>query len=223
MAGILGEQLGFAPDVDLRSYAATLLFYGGGIAAIGAGRYDTLHDLFERTQVARWADSPVSAALVLYGSARLKTLYESHSLDDFMKSLPGKERLTPTSDRLHNVIREPARDIEPDDNKYDSLFDRFECLLALTNGHIQAGPVKKHRHIVEARPTLPPLSTPMPVGRFGWRRNNHDDIIAVLRQEQSQAGANWPPLEAGMIDGDAPRFVALLRLLDSTVRSLGWQ
>ena len=47
----------------------------------------------------------------------------------------------PTSDHVHEVLRGPMKGIEPDDYKYELLFDRLECLLALTVGHLQAGPV----------------------------------------------------------------------------------
>ena len=71
MAGILGEDLGFSQDIDLRSYPATLLFYGGGVASVAASRYDMLQALFEKTQVRRWGESTLPAARVLHGPARL--------------------------------------------------------------------------------------------------------------------------------------------------------
>jgi hypothetical protein len=224
MASILGEGLGFTPMLDLRSYPATLLLYGSGIASLAARRYDTLDALFRNSQVRRWGEEMQSAALVLHGAASLKVPHGSYSLDDFMRRLPNVgRRYTPTSDYLSELLRGPMREIEPDDWKYETLFDRFECLLALTIGHIQAGPVKRHPHVVEARPTLPLSLISMPVGSFGWRRNNHLDILAVLSQEQKDSGTSWPPLAAGMFDGDAQRFSALLGALDSRVNELHWR
>lgn len=224
MASILEEAPGFTPGLDLRTYPATLVLYGGGIASIAAGRYDTLVALFHKSQVTRWAQAALPAALVLHGSAPLSSPNGSYSLDDFMRHLAKLERrYTPTSDHLIEVLRETMRDIEPDDYKYDALFDRFECLLALTVGHIQAGPVKRHPHIAQARPTLPSVHIRWPVGRFGWRRNNNPDMLNMLAQEQRNSGTTWAPLASGMFDGDSQRFSALLGALDSRVKELHWQ
>ncbi len=224
MAGILGEDLGFAPGIDLRSYPATLLLFGGGIASVAAGRYDSLYALFEKTSVRRWGEPSLPAALILHGTARLMFPQGSYSLDDFMSRLMNPEvRYTPTSDHIHEVLREPMRGIEPDNYKYELLFDRLECLLALTVGHLQAGPVKRLPHIAEARPSLPLLGIPMPVGRFGWRRNNHPDMLGSLRTEQTSLGTIWPPLAAGMFGGDVQRFQGLVGSLESRVREKDWR
>ena len=58
-------------------------------------------------------------------------------LDKVVRRLPGYEnKHTPASDYLHKVLRQPLRDIEPDDFRYDFLFDRFECFLSLVVGHL---------------------------------------------------------------------------------------
>jgi hypothetical protein len=224
MAGILGEGLAITAGLDLRSYPATLLLYGGGLASVAAGRYDTLHALLEKAEVRRWGELTLPAALVLHGPARSIAPDWSYSLDNFMGRLPELERrYTPTSDHIHEVLREPMKGIEPDDYRYDLLFDRFECLLAMTAGHLQFGPVKRHPSIAEARPSLPLLGIPMPAGRFGWRRNNHPDMLGSLKAEQSGAGANWPPLAAGMFGGDVQRFQGLVGSLESRVRENDWR
>jgi hypothetical protein len=63
----------------------------------------------------------------------------------------------------------------------------------------------------------------MPVGRFGWRRHNHEDVIAVLKDDQARSGPNWPPLKAGMFGGDPQRFQALLGALEFRVREKNWR
>ena len=113
--------------------------------------------------------------------------------------------------------------IEPDDYRYELLFDHFECLLAMTVGHFQAGPVKRPPHIADARPTLAFLGIPMPVGRFGWRRNNHPDMLGTLKEEQTSSGKNWPPLAAGMFGGNVQRFQGLVAALGTRVREKNWE
>jgi hypothetical protein len=62
----------------------------------------------------------------------------------------------------------------------------------------------------------------MPIGRFGWRRNRHANVVERLKEEQSRTGANWPPLKARMFGGDPQRFAALLGALETRIAELHW-
>lgn len=208
-----GELVSFVAAPDLRMYPATMLLYGGGIAAVIAEQFQTLGALLMRAQARQLDDTrfPVSF-----------TCMDTGGLFGAAKRLDGMERrYNALSGYLHGQLRQPFRELEPDDHAYDMAFDRFECLMALAIGDMNASPSATQGHTTEARPTVQ-LSIPMPVGRFGWRRNRHLNVLEILKQEQQAVGKKWGPLQAGMFGGDPTRFNALLGALESRVNELAW-
>lgn len=215
IAGAGAEMVPLVSWPDLRLYPALLLVYGGGIAAVANENYETLHSMLEVVQVRQLDESFVAVA---------NGIIAQRVLDDVIRRLnPSENRYTPASDYLHSTLREPFRSIEPSDQRYDMLFDQFECLVALTVGHIEVGPPSSPggRNTMPARVPVPRIVA-MPVGRFGWRRSRHSDVIQRLKEEQSRMGASWPPLKARMFGGDPQRFVALLGTLESRMAELHW-
>ena len=105
----------------LRSYPAALFLYAGGIAALAAGRYDTVLGLMTVPKVGRGEDEqPLVAGLPLY------------EYQEIFGCLPGQDRkLVPFSERVCSVARNPLREIVPDDKTYEMTFDRFEYLQSL--------------------------------------------------------------------------------------------
>jgi hypothetical protein len=90
-------------------------------------------------------------------------LNPSGGLSGLANELPGLERrYTPLSDRLHDVARQPLRRLVPDDDRFSSLFDAFEYLLALIWVDLCG------------RPLDPPARVRPPVGRFAWRYSDGD-------------------------------------------------
>lgn len=212
-AGIEGVLVPFIAAPDLRMYPATLLLYGGGLAAVIGRQFDTLAALLERTQARRLNDERLPAVIAVM---------ESRTIFDVVRALPGMEkRYTPLSDYLHEQLRTPLRSLEPDDHAYDLAFDRFECMLAIVIGNMNAGPSSSQRNVTQARPTVQ-LSMPMPVGRFGWRRNRHLNALTLLKEELQAVSTDWPPLQAGMFNGDLQRVNALVGALEARLGELHW-
>lgn len=118
-----GKSSGYTCWVNLRRYPALLLAYAGGIAAIAAGKHETLAALTLQARVRdngqfRPAIAMVNAPYVMGG--------------DFARLLQGLERNhTPVSDQLFRVLREPLRYVLASDEDYEGCFDRFEYLCGL--------------------------------------------------------------------------------------------
>ena len=107
--------------IHLRLYPALLLLYGGGIATIAAKNYAMLKTLFLDAKV-RVPKGEKPLVSCIYPWTVLGT--------NFAKELPGmRDRSTPLSDRLFEVLRQPLKEYLPDDFDYQQCFDKFEYLL----------------------------------------------------------------------------------------------
>lgn len=188
------EGRGLTPLINLRSYPALRPLYGGGIAAIAAGRYDTLFTLLHQVTVRDKAR----------GKSAVLTLYPRAVIDDsYAKHLPGLENhYTPISDHLHTTLREPLREFLPEDNDYTRCFDRFEYLFALA-----------HSTLTDRWP---------PLGRFWWRYVDYpEDVIErEIELEAAKAGVNWPLLQAGFFDGSLQKFQEEKGVFDNSLRGV---
>ncbi len=215
VASVGGMNLGtvYTASPDLRMYPATLLLYGGGIASVIAGKHETLASLLYRSE-ARQIDQSRCAVWFACMEAQAIT-------DAVMRLEQFKRKRAALSGYLHEVLRHPFRELEPDDLAFDLAFDRFECLMALAIGDMANPTPVSQANTVQIRPAVP-FAVPMPVGRFGWRRNRHLDIFQILIQEQQISGKDWGPLQAGMFGGEPTRFSALLNALVTRVNQLGW-
>jgi len=167
----------------LRLFPSLLLFYAAGVAAIAGGNYTTL------------------AALLLQSKARndngkdelfCSSVITEHVMEkNIGRLLSGMEqRKTPVSDFLVDCLRVPLRDLIPDDEAFQSTFDRFEYLLALV--HADQNRWAFHDGWWG------------PVGRFIWRGSYAYEarIIEVIGKEIEAEGLNWPPIKAGLFGGN---------------------
>ena len=108
----------------------------------------------------------------------------------------GQKFYTPLSDDLHNLLRERFRELIPDDAEYTEVFDRFECLLSLTQADWSL--TNKGR-------------AQFSKGSFGWRGKHSDrPTLSMLTQELASQQGDWPPLAAGMFAGSLTRANAAL-------------
>jgi hypothetical protein len=188
-AGALGIPGTVIMLPDLRLYPPALFLYGGGLAALMANRYDTLAALLERPQVRK----------LNYVTKSMTVAILDGDVPEALRDLLGiARRFAPLGEYFHEQLRPLFRDIEPDDRAYDCLFDRFDCLLSLTYGHLVGKNERKY----------------MPVVRFGWRRCEGHDALEYFKAEQAKEGGNWLPLKAGMFGGDPQRFSELVLTLE---------
>jgi hypothetical protein len=112
------------------------------------------------------------------------------------------------SDHLHAVLRNPVREVLPDDEAYDSAFDRFEYIVALTRGGVRddAGHGR---------------SSAGPIGRFGWRseRMSGPTILQRMDEDIAREGGQWFLLKRGVYGGLTDSLKQAKREMDEHIRS----
>lgn len=202
-----GGNDGLTHLLSLRRYPVLRLTYAGGIAALAGDRYHTFASLLTVPQVQQtYERDAVPLALGVYPSVVLER--------DVARLLPKMERHhTPVSDWLFDTLREPLRSVVPDDQTYQSLFDRFEYLLALVHADLYQR-LGKANHIWG------------PVGCFGWRYryNPEHGIASVIHREIEAQQEAWPLLQTGLFTSSLDRLRAVKKDFDERLAqsSGGW-
>lgn len=200
-----GSNSGTLAWINLRSYPGLFLLYGGGIAALAAERYDTFRALLVDVNI-RESGNRDKKPLVL-------SLYpESVLRKDLAQLLPGMERhYVPLSDYLFDVLRDPLRELLPQDSLYQETFDRFEYLSSLV--YIDIGQGDEITRFWA------------PIGCFGWRGRHSYPIGTIMGEvdvEVENSGIDWPVLKAGLFRGSVDRFRAVKDGFDKMVLALPW-
>jgi hypothetical protein len=183
----------------LRHYPVLLCFYAGGIAAVGSGNYDLLAKMFcQPTLRANGTTRKLIAGL------------NWSSLIDFCKAAcPNK--YAPLSEHLFLAMREPMRQYFSDDGEFEDIFDRYEYLQSLVVADFRE------------KAYGPPFSALM--GRFAWkamRRAYERSVLDEINEEVKSAGADWPPLKAGLFDGSVERLHSVRTGIDERISKLEW-
>jgi hypothetical protein len=182
-------------------YPAVLLFYAAGIAALSSQRYGTLSALL-RIPVPAFGGtgSKSSQPLIVEG------LFGLTEIVDAFKMVPGHERnYSPLSEYLFKTLQPPLEDCLFLGRSYESLFDRFEILIALL--------------FAECTDTGwgPP-------GRFAWKhRGRGQSPYRQLIQEAEEAGTQWEPLKFGLFGGSLDKFLKISRTYaEQVLDRLSW-
>ncbi|HLE24361.1 MAG TPA: hypothetical protein VI935_01770, partial [Thermodesulfobacteriota bacterium] len=192
----------------LRLYPALLLLYGGGIISIVAGKYPTFSGLLKKPKL-RLGSQEYPALFYLIP----ERVIEQSTLSQI-----GMQR-NPLflNENIFKVLREPIKTFLSSGIDYQKFFDRFEYLHAL----IFADFWKKQTQGNIGRSTIWG-----PVGYFAFREyygQEPENLIPAeiskeIKQEQLDAGDDWPPLKAGLFDGSAERFQFIKNEFDTWVR-----
>ncbi len=181
----------------LKRYPALLLMYAGGIASIVSDHYDTFAALLTEPSI-RDQEGEFSAALLLNTWRVME--------GDTEKSIPGRARQkTPLNNHLFIALREPLRELIPDDTRFDEMFDRFEYLSCLVSFDLRRDLRKKY-----------PNFSGKWVGRFGlkYRHRYENSIMKRIEEEAEAAGDDWPLLKAGLFGGTSDRFQSIKKEVD---------
>jgi hypothetical protein len=198
---------GYDTWIKLGWYPIVVLLYAGGITAISAKKYDTLKALFM---------TPVRAddlrrtggdeqPLILPAISAISQVSEQ------FKRLPGHEKqYVPRSEYLFKLLQPNLEDALFLGRTYESAFDRFEILLALTFSDVRE----------------PNRGSGVwgPPGRFAWKhvRDRGDDSLEQVIVEAQREGRSWAPLKAGLFGGDPDRFVELAEGYKKLISKFGW-
>ena len=165
----------------LRTYPSLLLLYAGGIAAVSAGHYETLYDLFNTPKVREYNRS----------EDLVRGLLDAIQLDTF-KLMPGlADKKVPRSERLFKVLRAPLGEVLPDDEAYQRAFDRFEALQSFwsadtTSWTVPGAFMYRHGNCAEG------------------------SVLTEIINERDDAGDAWPLFEIGFFSGEPERWTKAL-------------
>jgi hypothetical protein len=104
---------------------------------------------------------------------------------------------------MESTLRDPLREILPDDHKYLMIFDRFEYYQSML-------------YVDLVRDTLPP------VGRFAVRNLEEDQkyVGDVVRGEIEKQGTSWPLLRVGLFEGSQDRAIQLVDAVNAHVKRI---
>jgi len=187
--------------LSLRWYPLVLQAYCAGIAAVAAGRYDTLADVLtteiRTTEGSRPAFRAVADTILDFARS------------DVFKRLPGYERYhTPMSEYLFKLLQPRLDDALFVGRAYEHVFDEFEVLLALASAQAYA---KEKRSVWG------------PIGRFGWKHHqvSHAPLQHALTRAQDE-GDEWAPFKAGLFGSDRDSFMKAAEDYKAAVDRLNW-
>lgn len=186
------------PGIQYGLFPGLLLLYGGGLASVAAGKYDTLAALL--TKAKSRDNSNKELPLVLIANSRTVL---TKQMEEYLFPL---DEDTPFNKYLYKKLREPLRAFLPDKNKYDDIFDRYEYLVTLITLDIN---------------DKMGLKTPIPGGCYYWRNANLPEqrIIVKLQREMGKESKDWLPFKAGLFDGSSTRFQTLSEKVRQYIKS----
>lgn len=197
----LGGSAGMTIWLQLRFYPLVLQTYCAGVAAVSAGRYDTLGDIF-------LAD--ISSE---YGSRKCFIAVAEAVLDfsrsDLFKRIPEySKKYTPMSEYLFKQLQPQLDDALFVGRGYEAAFDEFEVLLAIAVAH--------HRRLEGA-------DVWGPIGRFGWKlRNGRSSPLSSVVSRIKSERSDWMPLQSGIFAGEFPEVLKSAEEYAALVSGLNW-
>lgn len=196
----LESASGSSAWLALRWYPLLMELYSCGVAAIDAGRFDSLAAIFGTRLPSTDAHRQLNTFLEAASYAILDL-----NRSNVLKHIPGHERnYTPLSEYLLKILQPKLDDALFLGKNYEAAFDTFEVYFALCAGDAE---LARGNYFWS------------PIGRFGWKRS----ALARVVQEAESQQDSWPPLKAGLFGGDFARFRKAATELHSAVSGLHWR
>lgn len=181
-------------------YPIQILMYSAGIAALSAGKHDSLRIILT---------TPIQNPLAEKGRLPIIVTVASNLADiyDQFKWIPGQERKhVPLSEHLFEILEPTLQEFLFLGKNYERLFDDFEVYSALVCMDATAREWS-------------------PIGRFGWKYHR-DDIgenpFKRVIYEAEDAKEKWLPLQVGMFKGSLERFLEVSEFLRQRLEKLSW-
>lgn len=189
----------------LRHYPALLVLYAAGIAAVASDQHSTLRSLLLEPQIrSAQASSTERPCVLALNTTTVMDLNVARLLFD------QEQRYTPVSDRLFQCLREPLRELIPQESRYERYFDRFEYLLALAYAHLN---FHQSNHVWG------------PIGRFAWRQRYltaDQHIFGEIDREIEAMAEGWPPFRSGLFGNSLDNLRDIKRNLDQQITQRNW-
>jgi len=176
--------------LKLQLYPALLVFYAGGLAALGAKNTVNLKAIFE---VKSRDNSREPRPLVVDANC---TMLENAGNQVF----DTERRKTPLSDHLFEMFDStPLRELAFGQD-FQQLFDEWEILIAMVFADT-------------FRDNQSGFGGWAPVGRFSWRDQYSNN--SILKSFKKQLSPEWAPLKAGLFNSDVERARAALDTVEN--------
>jgi hypothetical protein len=181
--------------LSLRWLPVLTVFYASGIAAVNAGRMDTLAQLFAAPVPGESYGRRSGSTLAGVMTDAVLALYQS----DAMRAIPAfATRHAAFSDYMFETLQPRLDDALYLGKDYEAAFDQFEMLACLA-GLDAALAVNSNA----------PYGIP---GRFSGKGNHlsgNNKFSALVAQARKE-GSSWAPLKMGMFGGELARLQAAL-------------
>ena len=178
----------------LALYPATLLVYASGITACSRGDFALLKSiLFTPKRLVTGHTKP----LMLFAHPRTS-----------LNSVLSRPNIgTRASERVYEALKDLMREFFPSVSEYQDAFNRFEFITSLVQFDWTA-----QNNIAGGHALL---------GRF-VRFYDGDRVDTAFLGEIEQLGSDWPPLKAGLFDGDSERAKRAIEGVRSLASQSNW-
>jgi len=190
---------GFGGLIGLQRYPALLIAYAAGMTSITAKHYEHLASILI-TPKTRETNKTYPAIYHL-------NVWEvfTHNTYKWVPRPNAQKEHTPANQYIHDLLRDCVRPYLPNDTAYQSAFDIFEYLLALTYIDLIRDETDRDWG---------------PIGCFSWRYRHYgaeaqSSPIDEFLSEGIAQGQNWELLSAGFFDGSIERLQSVRRRFDS--------
>ena len=185
-------------DIAIRTYPGRLLLYALGLGAVESDKLQFLNRIFKTT-----VNFYLHSAGGYQRKDVLTTLFNVDITTRFQWGylLEGMEKkYVPLSDWLNDALRQPLKQLIPDDENYSFIFDKLEILIALGFGY------RNKRQPYWAPP-----------GAFFNRKNNRERILAEIRESISQSHDRSPFVQCGIFGETSEECLQSLKNFESFV------
>jgi hypothetical protein len=184
-------QAGLVVWIRLGWYPSLILMYAAGISALAGSRFDTL-----RAALLTGVYTPRPLLNLDRSPVVLPTIAELTEIVEQFKRLPDMgTKYVPRSEHIYKRLQPVIEDQLFLGRRYDSIFDQFEIILALT--------------FADLRDEDPAVHVWGPPGRFAWKERGRGSGRPVFTDFINQAkaqGNQWPLLKEGFFRRSAERF-----------------
>ena len=182
----------------LKTYPGLLLLYALGLGALETNHLHIVNRVFRR--VAADSSSGTSQPVNV-----LTILLTNRNVDGLLKGmLEGMERnYLPVNDRLHDVLRQPLKQIIANDGKYTLMFDKFEMLAALA--------------FTSMRNQNSLLEDWFPPGAYMYRTDNRQSILSEIENSISSLGDLSAYVTSGIFGDNASDCLHLIERFKKAV------
>jgi hypothetical protein len=186
-------------DRALLDFPATCLLYVGGIACVLSDQWGTLAHIIQKSEIRYRADERVLVTRNWFENTA--NFDQSFRFNAFGPNNPSRELFQ----KLVNFFS----DVEPEQAKYETAFNLFECIIGMheiyrlmTSGGWQytlkgLGNAERYNTIFH---------------RFNWWRTRKP--VKEQIQQNTDKSNPWGPVGAGLFDGDNSKLLELLSWID---------